>query len=172
MTTAVTVRDERPEDADAVRDVVAAAFVGRPYSRQREHHLVDALRADGALALSLVAEGDDGVVVGHVAFSPVRIAGAGAAGWYGLGPLAVRPDRQRRGVGRALVDEGLRRLRTASGAGGGCVLVGDPAYYGRFGFAPDARLRFAGVPRGYFLALPFGPDVPSGDVSFHPAFDA
>ena len=120
----------------------------------------------GALTLSLVAE-EDGQIIGHAAFSPVTIDGR-PCGWYGLGPVAVRPNRQRRGIGDAVISEGLGEL-VAYGAAG-CVVLGEPAYYGRFGFNADSRLRFPGPPAEYFQALAFGGPVPSGTVAYHPAF--
>jgi len=101
-----------------------------PFSDDTEARVIDALRVAGALARSLVAT-QGGEVVGHVAFSPVTINGE-AGDWYGLGPVSVWPDRQRRGIGQALIREGRRRLQ-GMGAGG-CVLLGDPAYHARFGF--------------------------------------
>ncbi len=80
-------------------------------------------------------------VVGHIAFSPVTIDGRDL-GWYGLGPLAVHPDRQRLGIGALLVRTGLDLLRDQ--AAQGCVLLGDPLYYARFGFRQDPGLEFPG----------------------------
>jgi putative acetyltransferase len=161
------IRDQRPEDDATVRQLVDDAFRGRPYSDGREPVIVEALRAAGALTVALVAE-EDGEIVGQVAFSPVAIDGA-ARDWYGLGPVAVRPDRQGQGIGQALIRTGLDRIR-ALGAQG-CVLAGAPGYYGRFGFAADPRLQSPGIPPQYFLALPFGAEVPAGTVTFHEAFD-
>ena len=161
------IRPERPEDAPTIHDLTETAFEGRPFSDGTEAQVIDRLRATGALTLSLVAEeGDD--IVGHVAFSPVTIDG-GAGGWFGLGPVSVWPDRQRAGVGQALVRAGLDRLR-AMGAGG-CVLLGDPAYYGRFGFRHDPALRHAHGPPWAFQHLTLNGPRPTGEVSFHPAFD-
>jgi len=137
-----------------------------PYSHQTEVAIVDGLSAAGALTLSLVAVEND--VVGHVAFSPVTIDGR-TCDWYGIGPLAVRPDRQRKGVGQALMRTGLERIRERDARG--CVLVGDPAFYGRFGFTARPELRLAGIPAEVFLALSFDGVFPSGAVQFHPAFD-
>jgi putative acetyltransferase len=126
--TPIVVRDERPEDLAAIRAVNDAAF-----DQPLEGRIVDALRAHGAVRLSLVAE-VDGHVVGHILFSPVRSAGAEG---LGLGPMAVAPDQQRRGVGAALIDAGLARLRAA-----GCpfvVVLGHDGYYTRFGFVPASR---------------------------------
>lgn len=162
------VRDEAPPDREAIRDVVTAAFARVVHSRQTEARIVDALRAAGALAVSLVAV-EGGELLGHVGFSKVTIDGADV-GWYGLGPVAVRPDRQGAGIGSALVRAGLDRLRAAGAAG--CVVLGEPAYYGRFGFQADDRLRLPGVEPRYFQALPFGDAVPAGTVAYHPAFSA
>jgi putative acetyltransferase len=126
--TPIVVRDERPEDLAAIRAVNDAAF-----DQPLEGRIVDALRAHGAVRLSLVAE-VDGHVVGHILFSPVTSAGAEG---LGLGPMAVAPDQQRRGVGAALIDAGLARLRAA-----GCpfvVVLGHDGYYTRFGFVPASR---------------------------------
>lgn len=161
------IRLERPEDATTIHALTEAAFEGRPFSNGAEAKVVEALRAAGALTLSLVAtDGDD--VVGHVAFSPVTINGDAGA-WYALGPVSVWPHRQRSGVGQALIREGLRRLRSAGA--GGCVLLGDPGYYARFGFRNDPQLRHAGAPSWAFQCLTLNGPRPTGEVSFHRAFE-
>jgi putative acetyltransferase len=166
----VEIRNETSADREAIRALVYAAFCGHPQhepgSEPVEQRIVDALRDAGALTLSLVAE-SNGDVIGHVAFSPVAIAGA-SAGWYGLGPVAVRPDRQRQGVGAALIEDGLIRLRDLRASG--VVLVGEPDYYGRFGFRGDPNLTLPGVPAEYLLCLPLGHGVPKGVVTYHEAF--
>lgn len=158
------IRNERSADHAAIRRIVTEAFATVPYSRQTEAAIVDALRAAGDMTLSLVAE--DGDPVGHVVFSPAIVGDGRAEGWYGVGPLAVRPDRQGRGIGTALVRAGLDRLKAAAG----CVLVGDPAFYGRFGFRTDPGLTLPGVPPEVLLALPLAGKFPAGTVRFHPAF--
>lgn len=160
------IRPERMGDHDVIRDVTAAAFAGHPHSDQTEPLIIERLRDAHALALSLVAE-EDGVVIGHVAFSPVTITPV-AAGWYGLGPVSVRPDRQGRGAGSALIREGLDRLREMGAAG--CVVVGDPGFYRRFGFASDPALVFPGCAPQYFMFLGLSETRVSGTVSYHPAF--
>lgn len=160
------IRDERAADSPAIRLLVEEAFRPQQFSNRREHLLLDDLREDSALTVALVAE-EAGEVVGQIAFSLVRIDGR-EGGWHGLGPVAVRPDRQGRGIGGALVRAGLDRLKALGAAG--CVLLGDPAYYGRFGFRADPRLRLDGVPAEYFLVLPFAENVPQGAVEYHPAF--
>jgi putative acetyltransferase len=162
------IRDEAAGDCDAIDAIVTAAFRDMPFSRQTEAAIVDALRRSGELALSLLAE-DQRDIVGYVAFSPVDIGGL-YRGWFGLGPVAVRPDRQRQGIGAALIREGLARL-SRQGADG-CVVLGEPAYYRRFGFRAMSGLRLADVPPEYFLALPFGDDIPSGEVRYADAFAA
>lgn len=161
------IRDQQPDDDTVVRQLVGDAFRGRPYSDGREPAILEALRAAGALTVALVAEEGD-QILGQVAFSPVAINGT-ARDWYGLGPVAVRPDRQGKGIGQALIRAGLDRIR-ALGAQG-CVLAGAPGYYGRFGFAADPRLQSPGIPPQYFLVLPFGAEVPDGTVTFHAAFE-
>jgi putative acetyltransferase len=161
------IRLENEGDADPIHEVTAAAFQGKPYSSGTEAHIVDGLRAAGALTISLVAEDHD-EIIGHAAFSPVTINGQ-AGGWYGLGPVSVVPAWQRRGVGTALITTGLSRLRALGAAG--CVVLGDPAYYSRFGFVSDPRLRYRDVDPRYFQHLSFTGDAPGGEVAFHPAFD-
>jgi predicted N-acetyltransferase YhbS len=164
----LAIRPETPTDEEAIDQVTRQAFLSHPYSQQTEQFIVRALRAAGALSISLVAE-DDGRVVGHIALSPVSV-GNGASGWYGLGPISVLPARQRQGIGRALMEHGLAELRRLRAAG--CVLVGDPAFYVRFGFAHDPALRLDGVPPEFLLALSLGASPASGAVGFHPAFQA
>jgi putative acetyltransferase len=164
----IEMRPEGPVDVDVIRKLTSAAFRDRPYSSGTEAAIIDALRQARALTMSLVAV-QDGAVAGHVAFSPVTINGA-AIGWYGLGPVSVWPDRQRKGIGQALIRDGLDRLRRMDAQG--CVLLGDPGYYGRFGFVSDPGLRYGAAPPGYFQRLAFGPAVPEGEVAFHPGFDA
>lgn len=161
------IREEQQGDVEIIRALTQAAFKGMAFSDQTEAAIVDGLRATGGLALSLVAQDADHIT-GHIAFSPVKIDGQDQ-GWYGLGPVSVWPDRQRQGIGSALIREGLKRLQ-ARGASG-CVLLGDPAYYGRFGFRCDRRLTYAGAPEAYFQCLAFSPTVPEGPVRYHRAFE-
>ncbi|MFD1110765.1 GNAT family N-acetyltransferase [Pseudoroseomonas ludipueritiae] len=162
------IRPEDAADAQSIRSLVTAAFRDAPHSSGTEADIVDALRAGSALTLSLVAI-TGGVVVGYVAFSPVMVAGQ-MPGWFGLGPVAVERSQRRQGIGRLLIEDGLSRLR-AQGAGG-CVVLGDPAYYGRFGFEPDPALTLAGVPAEYFQRLRLQEEQPAGEVLYHPAFSS
>jgi putative acetyltransferase len=162
----VTIRSEQPADVDTIRDVVRMAFTGHPVSSGTEPLIIDALRADGALELSLVAE-VDGAVVAHIVFSEAAI-GDSPSGWFLVGPLAVRPDHQGRGIGRALIEVSLDTMRTRGARG--CVLVGDPAFYGRFGFRHCSGVTWPGVPDEYVLCLPMSGEDPVGEIASHPAF--
>lgn len=164
----IIIRSEKPQDESTIRAITEAAFKDVAYSAGTEGLIVDGLRAANALTVSLVAV-EEGELVGHVAFSPVAIDGADF-GWFGLGPVSVRPDRQGRGIGSRLIQEGLDRLRTLGAKG--CVLLGDPGYYGRFGFETDAALRYEGAPPEYFMRLSLKGPAPQGTVTFHEAFDA
>ena len=162
------VRAETPADVDTIAVVTEAAFATLEISDHTEQFIVEALRAAGALTVSLVAE-REGRVVGHIAFSPVTIS-AGTPGWYGLGPVSVLPECQRQGIGAALVREGLAQLRRLGAHG--CCLVGHPDYYPRFGFEHPADLSVEGVPSEIVFVLPFDGAIPTGTVSFHEAFAA
>ena len=162
------IRKETAADISAINDVTIAAFKNHPVSQQTEQFIIKTLRDADALTLSLVAE-FDGRVVGHIAFSPVTISD-GAKDWYGMGPLSVLPEYQRQGIGTALVEDGLARLKQMGGQG--CALVGDPNYYKRFGFKNFPELIHEGVPQDVFLALPFGEKAAQGNVLFHEGFSA
>lgn len=161
------IRHERPTDVAAIHALTEAAFADMAYSSRTEARIIDALRAAGALTLSLVAE-RDGEIIGHAGFSPVLIDGADH-GWHGLGPVSVTPGLQRGGVGQAVIFEGLRRLQALGSAG--CVVLGHPGYYGRFGFEMDPQLSYRNASSGHFRRLVFNGPAPRGEVSYHPAFD-
>ena len=162
------IRTERPDDIDAIRTITTAAFANTEHSSGTEAKIIDALRSAGALTISLVAV-QGGKIIGHVAFSPVKID-SGPEDWFGLGPVSVHPDRQGAGVGKALIDHGLARLRERNAQG--CVVLGDPSYYARFGFVSDPRLSYADVPAGYFQRIVFEGPQPTGSVAYHSGFDA
>ena len=168
MTDQVLIRSETSADVGAVAEVTAAAFRTLAISNQTEQFIVAALRAAKALTISLVAE-TDGRVVGHIAFSPVTISD-GSRNWYGLGPVSVLPECQRRGIGSALIQEGISRLKELGA--GGCCLVGHPEYYRRFGFQNVRGLGHEGVPEEAFFALSLDGHVPQGTVEFHVGFKA
>lgn len=162
------IRPEQPEDFAAITRVNELAFKAEPHSEQTEHFIVLALRSAGALSVSLVAERSN-QVIGHVALSPVQFSD-GSASWYGLGPVAVLPELQHQGVGKALIKTGLASLRSLGACG--CVVLGDPNYYGRFGFKNRSECIFEGVPAEYFQSLSFGPHSAVGKVTYHEAFSA
>lgn len=162
------IRKEASVDAAAIDAVTRAAFFSAPHASHTEHHIVRALRRSNRLAVSLVAtiEGD---IVGHIAMSPVTITD-GSTGWYGLGPLSVEPLYQRRKIGSHLVESALAALRELGAKG--CLVLGDPGYYGRFGFRAASGLMLPDVPPEHFLALPLDGDTPCGTVTYHESFSA
>jgi len=160
------IREETEKDIAAIHALLDGAFATAPHSQQTEHLIVDALRKSGQLTLSLIAEQDD-EIVGCIAFSPVKIDGK-ACDWFGLGPVAVTPDRQGLGIGSELIQSGIRHLRADDAHG--CVVLGEPDYYGRFGFAPLPDLKLEGVPDEYFMARPLVDEIPAGLVEYDPAF--
>jgi putative acetyltransferase len=161
----MTIRDEQLDDVTAIRHVNRQAF-----NQDLEGRIVDALRDEDAVLLSLVAV-MDGAVVGHILFSP---ATAGALSGAALGPMAVVPSHQRQGIGSQLVIHGLDRLRA-----GGCpfvVVIGHPGFYPRFGFRPAAAAGLTcawDVPADAFmvnvLSPAAGPYV-QGHVTYRPEF--
>jgi putative acetyltransferase len=164
----ITIRSETDADADAITDVTVAAFKTLEISNHTEQFIVEALRAAKALTISLVAE-LDARVIGHIAFSPVSISD-GTPSWYGLGPVSVLPEYQRQGIGKALIEEGLSRLRDMNAQG--CCLVGHPEYYRQFGFTNTLELVLESVPPEVFFALSFDGHTPQGTVTFHDGFKA
>jgi putative acetyltransferase len=164
----ILIRRETSDDVSAIAEVTVAAFKTLAISNHTEQFIIAALRAAKALTISLVAEVDERVV-GHVAFSPVRISD-GCPNWYGLGPVSVLPEYQRQGIGKALIQEGLSRLKDLNAQG--CCLVGDPEYYKQFGFKNIPGLVHPGVPQEVFLALSLDGHVPQGIVEFHDGFKA
>ncbi len=168
MNQRIIIRSETDADVSAIAEVTVAAFKTLEISNHTEQFIIAALRAAKALTISLVAE-VDGRVIGHIAFSPV-ITSDGTRNWYGLGPVSVLPEFQRRGIGKALIQEGLLRLKDMNAQG--CCLVGHPDYYRKFGFKNAPGLKLEGVPPEVFFALSFDGHTPQGAVSFHDGFKA
>ncbi|MGC1459232.1 MAG: N-acetyltransferase [Steroidobacteraceae bacterium] len=167
-TPGISIRRESRGDIPAIGRVTTAAFLAAPHSSHTEEFIVDALRKAGKLAVSTVAT-HDYEVIGHVAASPVTISGTEAS-WYGLGPVSVLPSYQRRGIGSALVMDALLALSSSGAAG--CVVLGAPAFYERFGFKANEALVLPGVSPENFLAVSFDSSTPRGIVAYHDAFQA
>jgi putative acetyltransferase len=164
----IKIRNETAADARAIEAVTISAFMSAPHTSHTEQFIVTALRKAGLLSISLVADAE-GAVIGHVAVSPVSISD-GASSWFGLGPISVLPEHQRRGVGSRLMHEALRVLREHGAAG--CVVLGEPEYYSRFGFQADPNLILPDVPPEYFQAISLDSSRPRGTVSYPQAFNA
>ena len=163
---AVTIRPETVGDKATIFELTQAAFKDMPYSDGDEQHVVNRLRDDGDLTLSLVAE-DEARIVGHIALSPVTISD-GTEHWYGLGPVSVWPELHRQGVGSALIRQGIADMRKRGAKG--IVLLGSNEYYPRFGFRHDPKLTYPGPPPEYFQALLLDGAMPEGRVEYARAF--
>ena len=108
----------------------------------------------------------DGQILGHVALSPVAINGQ--SNWFGLGPIAVIPERQKQGVGTALMKRALAGLQQITASG--CVLVGNPDFYSRFGFVSNGALTYFDTPTQYVQFTHFTGTEPRGEITYHDAF--
>ncbi len=161
------IRAETPGDIETIYALTKAAFEPMPYSDGTEQDCVNKLRADGDLELSLVAI-DQGRLVGHVAFSPVSITGAPQR-WLGLGPVSVWPELQKTGIGSSLIKTGLEMLKSDGVAG--CVLIGDPNYYRRFGFLGDGSLSYRDLADDVVQWLSFDGTRPKGVLTFSPGLE-
>ena len=168
MNLKIVIRSETDADVGPITEVTLSAFRTLEISNHTEQFIIAALRAAKALTISLVAE-VGGRLVGHIAFSPVVISDS-TPHWYGLGPVSVLPEYQRKGIGKALIQKGLSRLKDMNAQG--CCLVGHPEYYRRFGFENIPGFVLAGVPQEVFFALSFDGHYPQGEVTFHEGFQA
>ncbi len=166
MNQSLNIRQECNDDINAIEKVTIEAFKSHPHSNQTEHKIVAKLRNDNALSVSLVAEVNN-VIVGHIAFSKVKINDEFIE-WYGLAPVSVTPEYQNQGVGSQLILSGLNAIRELNAKG--CVLLGEPEYYNRFGFKAHSELVFKGVPPEYFQSLRLSGDMPNGNIEYHEAF--
>lgn len=162
------IREERPSDIAAIHRINASAF-----DTEAEANLVDVLRAQNAIIVSLVAE-ENGQPVGHILFSPVTLSPPSTLKLAGLAPMAVLPEYQNRGIGSALVRSGIEACRKRGFDG--IVVLGHAHYYPRFGFVPASRFGLRteyDVPDEVFMAMELKKDVLKGQdalVLFHPAF--
>jgi len=160
------IRPEHVSDDPAIDNLTRRAFLGMPYSEGTEALIIRLLRQSGDLALSLVAE-ENGVITGHIAFSPITIGAY--RNWFGLGPIAVEPSRQRAGIGKALIGRGLEILKRRSAAG--VALIGNPDVYRSSSFTSNGRLTYKGLETRYVQRILFsGPD-PEGELHYADAFD-
>jgi putative acetyltransferase len=167
MTSAnLRIRPETEGDIDAIYRLTEQAFAPMPYSDGDEQDLVNLLRDNGALSLSLVAQDGD-AIVGHVAFSPAK-AEDGVPNWFALGPVSVLPDRQGQGIGGQIIREGIKQLTEQNAAG--IILVGNPKYYKQFGFVVSPAIAPSGQPKEYFMVLPISVDAPKCVIDFHSLF--
>lgn len=165
----IEIRLESPDDRDAIYEVNQRAF-----GREGEAQLVDTLRDAGVPLISLIAD-DGGQIVGHILFSPVTVRGsAGEWSAIALGPMAVLPEKQQRGIGTILVETGLDACYAA---GHDIIFVlGHPTYYPRFGFVPSQPLgvtcEFDVPPEVFMVRLAAGATLAGrgGVVYYHPAF--
>jgi putative acetyltransferase len=162
------IRPKTRTDTGTITDVTVAAFETLEISNHTEQFIIGAERAVKALTVSLVAELNRRVI-GHPAFSPVTISD-GTQDWYGLGPVSVLPEFQRNGVGKAVIEQGLSRLKGLNARG--CCLVGHPDYHKKFGFRCRPGFVHEGVPPEVFLALSFDGRLPQATVTFHEGFKA
>lgn len=160
------IRKEHPADYQAIRQVTELAFQGKEYAGGDEQDIINRLRATNALTLSYVAV-DNETIVGHIAFSPA-IAEDRSAPWFALGPVSVMPEQQRKGIGSALIRQGLSELKKTGALG--CILTGDPAFYKKFDFNLKPENAPANEPKEYFMVKLFTPFEPIGSFSFHSAF--
>jgi putative acetyltransferase len=164
----INIRLEKSSDIQSVHKITVAAFLDAPHTDHTEQFIVKALRDSDALTISLVAE-DSAHIFGHVALSPVTISD-GSNDWYGLGPISVIPNEQGKGIGSKLMNAALAELKNLKA--NGCVLLGDPNYYHRFGFEPIDGLVLPDVPPEYFQALLLRGTHPEGTVTYHESFSA
>ncbi len=168
LATSVEIGPEKAEDKKAIYDLTERAFAPKPFSEGDEQDLINALRDHDALTISLVAKHDN-KLVGHIAFSPA-FPDDGSDGWYALGPVSVEPESQKFGVGSQLIHKGLNMLQDRNAHG--CILIGNPDYYKRFGFeaAPDSCPD--GEPSEYFQMIAFQGKKPEQIIYFHELFHA
>ncbi len=162
----ILIRPESTEDHTAIFDITQRAFEPMPYAGGDEQLLPGRFRDANVLALSLVAEWD-GAVVGQVTLTPA-FADDGSTGWYAIGPISVEPTIKHQGVGSLLIHAAIAWMREQDAAG--CVLVGNPHYYGRFGFRVFPALAPVGEPAEFYQILPLDGREPQIAVRFHPLF--
>lgn len=163
----VRIRPEQSGDERAIRALTDAAFRNMPHADGDEGELVERLRADGDLVLSLVAVNADEAIIGHVAFSPVTIEGVDGP-WYQLAPVSVIPSGQNAGIGSQLIEAGIAELRQRGAYG--IALVGNPDYYHRFGFTREHGLALDEAMDPFLQVLVLEGSMPCGRLILAHAF--
>lgn len=161
-----TIRKERRGEEAAIHALTVRAFAGHPYSDGDEQDVIDRLRGDGDLLLSLVAD-EAGTIIGQITYSRAILSN-GEGGWMVIGPIAVDPAHQGKGVGRALMYAGEEAMR-AMGAKGITVL-GDPQLYRRFGYIQHTPLTLEGELGEFLQVKTFGAAIPTTTLTYAPAF--
>jgi putative acetyltransferase len=165
----MNIRDEKIKDFEMVYTVNTVAF-----NRFAEANLVEILFRQTHPRISLIAE-NIGTVVGHILFTPVTLTGYAGLKIIGLAPVAVLPEYQGKGIGSALIEEGLLRCKTAGF--GACVVLDHKGYYPRFGFTPSVNFGITceyNVPPEVFMVIELQPGYlhgASGTIQFRPAFN-
>jgi putative acetyltransferase len=165
----VLIRLEEPKDYTAVLAVNVSAF-----KTTAEAKLVDVLRKEAHPNVSFVAE-DEGTIVGYIMFSPVSLSGHASLKIMGLGPMAVVPTQQRKGIGSALVMVGLEKCKELGF--GAVIVLGHIRYYPRFGFTPAVHFGIEceyEVPQDAFMVMELEPGYLTGAhgiIKYHPAFN-
>lgn len=167
----ITIRPETHRDTPIIEALTLIAFKDHshqdPQKGTVEHLIIYQLRQAKALTLSLVAT-ENNQIVGHIAFSPITINDKDEK-WFVLAPVSVLPSHQNQGIGKALIQAGLQQLKDQNA--NGCVVLGEPDYYQKFGFQAQNALVVDGVPQEYFMAQTLCAEtIPQGTVQFHPAF--
>jgi len=160
------VRNEKYSDHVAIAKLARRAFASMTFSDHTEQDMIDRLRRRGRLSLSKVVE-HEGLLVGYVAFSKM-LYNKLEANWSALGPIAVEPAHQRKGIGAALIKACIDEL--SRGSAEGIALVGDLVYYSRFGFVVSPAHAPKGEPAEYFQLLALKGRVPQRALVFDSAF--
>ena len=162
------IREEEAGEESAIHAMMLRAFEGHPYSDGDEADVIDRLRADGDLLLSLVAVEDDKILA-QASYSKAMLSN-GEEGWMVIGPIAVDPACQGRGIGRALIEEGEMRLKNAGAKG--ITVLGDPQLYAHFGFIQFTPMKLEGELGEYLQVKSFGADIPAAFITYAKGFGA
>lgn len=166
------IRAEESKDTKAISNVIQAAFKDAPHSDGSEHLLVARLRDEKTYRndFSIVAEEND-EIIGHVFLSEIEVGNQKAVA---LAPLSVLPAFQKQGIGKSLLQAAHERAKQAGYPL--VVILGDSAYYGRFGYQKASQFGIypptPDFPEDYFLVKVLAEiaELPSGKVTYPQAF--